>query len=145
MNFLASSFVTACFNDEGPHTAHSNMKELGVFHQLPSLWTTHISLSSILTLMPTHGVWVASKQESKNFQLEEQKSVGSCEGIDRSPSGCHLHLSTISNRRSGRPLFLPTLLTTLQIGILGVWLSSFLLSINPTKFVSEWLNFRNLA
>jgi hypothetical protein len=34
--------------------------------------------------------------------LAKPKSVGSCEGIDLTPCGCHLHLSTISSRRSSR-------------------------------------------
>jgi hypothetical protein len=73
--------------------------------------------------MSTYGVWVYSKEESKNFQLAKPKSVGSCEGIDLTPCGCHLHLSTISSRRScrrGRSFFFLTTFppATLQIGSL---------------------------
>jgi len=57
---------------------------------------------SLLTLMSKYGARVTSKQESENFQLGKLKSVGSCEGIDLTHCGCHLHLSTISSRRSGR-------------------------------------------
>lgn len=87
--------------------------------------------TSFLTVMSRYTAWVNSKQESKNFQLAELKSVGTCEEIDLTHCGCHLHLSTISSRRSGRrgravALYHP-LLTTRQIGRLAVWFSTFLL------------------
>ena len=97
---------------------------------------------SLLTLMSKYGAWVTSKQESENFQLGKLKSVGSCEGIDLTHCGCHLHLSTISSRRSGRRgggacFFIPTLLTTRQIASPGVWFSPFLLS--QAKFLDGWM------
>lgn len=104
--------------------------------------TTPAFPPSFLTLMSKYGAWVTSKQENENFQLAKLKSVGSCEEIDvTAHCGRHLHLSTISSRRSGQAwkacFFIPTLLTTRQIGSPSVWFSPIS---SRSSQVSGWLD-----
>ena len=110
--------------------------------------TTPAFPPSLLTLMSKYGAWVTSKQENENFQLAKLKSVGSCEEIDVTHCGRHLHLSTISRRRSGRrgrPVSLyqhswrPDKLEALVFGFPHFF------SVKPSFWVAGWLRYECYA
>lgn len=110
--------------------------------------TTPAFPPSLLALMSKYRAWVTSKQENENFQLAKLKSVGSCEGIDVTHCGRHLHLSTISSRssgRRGRPVSLyqhswrPDKLEALVFGFPHFF------SVKPSFWVAGWLQYEGTA